>query len=110
MTMLIAATPAAPALPKAALTRAALRSDTPAPRRSAAAAEIEQARQRLADALQLVQQAVQPQRRLVRAGDVIYQAGQAFEHLYLLNAGIAKMVSLSPDGREQVVGFKFRGD
>ena len=106
--MLIAATPAA--LSSTAVSRAVLR-DAPAPRRSTAAAvEIEQARKRLADTLQLVQQAVQPQRRLVRAGDVIYQAGQPFEHLYLLNAGIAKMVSLSPDGREQVVGFKFRGD
>jgi CRP/FNR family transcriptional regulator len=109
-TMLITATPAALAMPTAALPRAALRAEAAAPRRNAAAAEIEQSRQRLADTLQLVQQAVQPQRRLVRAGDVIYQAGQPFEHLVLLNAGIAKMVSLSPDGREQVVGFKFRGD
>jgi CRP/FNR family transcriptional regulator len=108
--MLITATPAALAMPTAALPRAALRAEAAAPRRNAAAAEIEQSRQRLADTLQLVQQAVQPQRRLVRAGDVIYQAGQPFEHLVLLNAGIAKMVSLSPDGREQVVGFKFRGD
>jgi CRP/FNR family transcriptional regulator len=108
--MLTTALPAALAMPTAALSRAALRADIAAPRRNAAAAEIEQGRQRLADTLQLVQQAVQPQRRLVRAGDVIYQAGQPFEHLVLMNAGIAKMVSLSPDGREQVVGFKFRGD
>jgi CRP/FNR family transcriptional regulator, anaerobic regulatory protein len=104
------ATPAAPAMSAAGLSRTAPRGEASAPRRNAAAAEIEQSRQRLADTLQLVQQAVQPQRRLVRAGDVIYQAGQTFEHLVLLNTGIAKMVSLSPDGREQVVGFKFRGD
>jgi CRP/FNR family transcriptional regulator len=111
--MLTATTHAAPAttvLPAATLSRGSLRAEATAPRRGAAAAEIEQARQRLADTLQLVQQAVQPQRRLVRAGDVIYQAGQPFEHLVLLNTGIAKMMSLSPDGREQVVGFKFRGD
>jgi CRP/FNR family transcriptional regulator len=104
------ATSATTAMPAATLSRAALRTEATAPRRGAAAAEIEQARQRLADTLQLVQQAVQPQRRLVRAGDVICQAGQPFEHLFLLNTGIAKMMSLSPDGREQVVGFKFRGD
>lgn len=109
--MLVATTPAVvPARHAAALapTRATL---PPAPQRhAAAAAEIEQSRQRLADMLQLVQSCLQPQRRLVHAGDTLYQAGQRFEHLYLLNAGIAKLVSLSPDGREQVVGFKFRGD
>ena len=51
-----------------------------------------------------------PQRRIVHAGDVIYQAGERFNNLYVLNSGFFKIVTLSPDGREQVVSLKFRGD
>ena len=51
-----------------------------------------------------------PQRRVVHAGDVIYQAGERFANLYVLNSGFFKIVNLSADGREQVVGLKFRGD
>jgi CRP/FNR family transcriptional regulator len=51
-----------------------------------------------------------PQRRVVHAGDPIYRAGDPFGNLYLLNSGLAKVVGLSADGREQVVGLKFRGD
>ena len=66
--------------------------------------------QRIADTLQLVDEALAPQRRVVHAGDPIYRAGDRFGHLYLLNSGLAKVVGLSADGREQVVGLKFRGD
>ncbi|MEO6745606.1 MAG: Crp/Fnr family transcriptional regulator [Caldimonas sp.] len=66
--------------------------------------------QRIADTLQLVDDALAPQRRVVHAGDPIYRAGDRFGHLYLLNSGLAKVVGLSADGREQVVGLKFRGD
>jgi CRP/FNR family transcriptional regulator len=62
------------------------------------------------ETLQLLTQALAPQKRLVRAGDVIYRAGDAFEHLYILNSGLMKIVKLTTDGREQVVGLKFRGD
>ena len=44
------------------------------------------------------------------AGDTIYQAGESFGCLYVLNSGFAKIVNLSQDGREQVVGLHFRGD
>ena len=63
-----------------------------------------------ADTLQLLVQTLQPQKRLVRAGDVIYRAGDAFDCLYILNSGLVKIVKLTSDGREQVVGLKFRGD
>jgi CRP/FNR family transcriptional regulator len=68
------------------------------------------ASQHIADALHLLQEQLAPQRRLVHAGDVIYQAGERFGNLYVLNSGFFKVVNLSPDGREQVVGLKFRGD
>ncbi|PTT77312.1 Crp/Fnr family transcriptional regulator [Pelomonas sp. HMWF004] len=54
--------------------------------------------------------ALNPQRRIVRAGDVLYQAGETFSHLHVLNSGFFKLISLSADGREQVVGLKLRGD
>ena len=68
------------------------------------------ASQRMVAMLKLLDETLQPQRRLVRAGDVIYQAGEHFGNLYVLNSGFVKIVSMSPDGREQVVGLKFRGD
>ena len=64
----------------------------------------------IAEMLQLLSDVLQPQRRIVHAGDRICQAGTDFGALYVLNSGIAKVVNLAADGREQVVGFKFRGD
>ncbi|HEU5296094.1 MAG TPA: Crp/Fnr family transcriptional regulator, partial [Burkholderiaceae bacterium] len=51
-----------------------------------------------------------PQRQVVHEGDFICQAGERFDSLYVLNSGCAKIVTLTGDGREQVVGVKFRGD
>jgi CRP/FNR family transcriptional regulator len=65
---------------------------------------------RMAGALKMLNDALSPQRRVVHAGDVIYQAGERFGNLYVLNSGFSKIVNLSHDGREQVVGLKFRGD
>jgi CRP/FNR family transcriptional regulator len=64
----------------------------------------------IAEALACLDQALAPTRRLVHAGDVIFRAGERFDCLYVLNSGMVKMVKLAADGREQVVGLKFRGD
>lgn len=66
--------------------------------------------QRIAEALQQVAAVLEPKRRIVHAGDVVYRAGDRFEHLHILNSGFFKLISLSGDGREQVVGLRFRGD
>jgi CRP/FNR family transcriptional regulator len=66
--------------------------------------------QRIADTLQTLRDELAPQRRVVHAGDTVYQAGERFSHLYILNSGFIKIVNMSADGREQVVGLKFRGD
>ena len=66
--------------------------------------------EQIAETLALVNDSLTPQRLMVRAGDVICEAGERFDCLYLLNSGFVKIVSLSSDGREQVVGLKFRGD
>ena len=68
------------------------------------------ASQRIADVLKLLSTTLPLQRRLVHAGERIYQAGEHFGNRYILNSGFFKIVTLSADGREQVVGLKFRGD
>ena len=68
------------------------------------------ASQSIADTLALLNEVFAPQRRMVHAGDVIYQGGERFGNLYVLNSGFFKIVNLAADGREQVVGLKFRGD
>ncbi|RST47584.1 Crp/Fnr family transcriptional regulator [Variovorax sp. MHTC-1] len=65
---------------------------------------------RIADVLQLLQDSLPIQRRIVRAGDTVYQVGQQFGCLYVVNSGFFKMVNLSGEGREQVVGLHFKGD
>jgi CRP/FNR family transcriptional regulator len=69
-----------------------------------------QAAQRIADGLALLQAHLPLQRRVVHAGDRLYQAGEPFTCLYVLNSGFAKVVNFAADGREQVVALHFRGD
>lgn len=65
---------------------------------------------RIAEMLALVADKLPVQRRIVRAGDVIYTAGEAFTHLFVLNSGIFKIINTAADGREQMVGLHFKGD
>ena len=65
---------------------------------------------RIAETLELLGDVLQPQKRIVRAGDALYRAGERFDCLYVLNSGMVKVVKFTADGREQVVGLKFRGD
>ena len=65
---------------------------------------------RIATGLDHIQRSVDIQRRIVRQGDFVYQAGKAFTHLFVINTGMFKVVNLSRDGREQIVALKYRGD
>jgi CRP/FNR family transcriptional regulator len=49
-------------------------------------------------------------RRKIRAGQTVYRAGQPFHAIYLVHVGCFKTTELSDDGREQVTGFRMRGD
>jgi CRP/FNR family transcriptional regulator len=49
-------------------------------------------------------------RRKIKAGQSVYRAGQPFHALYLVHVGCFKTSELSGDGREQVTGFRMRGD
>ncbi len=66
--------------------------------------------QRIADALKLLEQNLPIQRRVLRAGDAVYQAGERFGSLHIIHSGFFKVVNLSQDGREQVVALHFKGD
>lgn len=66
--------------------------------------------QHIASTLKLLNDTLAPQRRVVHTGDVICQSGERFGALYILNSGFFKVVNQAADGREQVVGLKFRGD
>ena len=63
-----------------------------------------------ADLLQAMGNTLALKRRVVHAGDLVHRGGEHFGCVYILNSGLLKIVNPSPDGREQVIGFKFRGD
>src|SRR4051812_25344317 len=64
----------------------------------------------IAEALKLVSDTLPVTRRLLHAGDRVYEAGERFESLHIVNSGIFKIVNVSADGREQVVALQFKGD
>ncbi len=49
-------------------------------------------------------------RRKLEAGQYLYRAGQPFNALFLVHAGILKASLVAEDGREQVTGFRMRGE
>ncbi|UXI66465.1 Crp/Fnr family transcriptional regulator [Tahibacter amnicola] len=49
-------------------------------------------------------------RRRLKAGQSLYRAGQKFDALYLVHAGFLRVSQVSEDGREQVLGFRMRGE
>ena len=75
----------------------------PAPCRSTPVAE------RIAESLDLLA-SLPIQRRIVHAGDRAYHAGERFVSLHIVHSGFFKTVTLSADGREQVVSLHFKGD
>ncbi len=72
--------------------------------------EGQQASQRIADSLKLIHDKLPVTRRLLHAGESVYEAGERFDCLHVVNSGFFKLVNLSADGREQVVGLQFKGD
>jgi CRP/FNR family transcriptional regulator len=49
-------------------------------------------------------------RRILRAKQHVFRAGQKQHALYLVHSGIFKTCLVTPDGREKVTGFRLRGD
>ncbi|HEY6134365.1 MAG TPA: Crp/Fnr family transcriptional regulator [Rubrivivax sp.] len=68
------------------------------------------AAERIGRSLQLLQQQLPLTRRVVRAGEAVYRAGEALDCLHVIHFGCFRTVNLAADGREQVVGLHFKGD
>jgi CRP/FNR family transcriptional regulator len=49
-------------------------------------------------------------RRKLTPGQYLYRAGQPFNALFLVHAGFLKTCLVAEDGREQVTGFRMRGE
>jgi CRP/FNR family transcriptional regulator len=49
-------------------------------------------------------------RRIVKAGDAVYHAGETFDHIYAVRRGTFKSSLVLGDGREQVSGFHMAGE
>jgi len=49
-------------------------------------------------------------RHRLEAGDHLYRCGQPFRAIYLIRSGSVKTCELAEDGREQVTGFRMRGE
>ena len=64
----------------------------------------------IAERLATIAESVPLNRRMLRADGFVHRSGERFTHLYVVNSGCYKIVTLSPDGREQIVSLKFRGD
>ena len=62
------------------------------------------------ESLGLVEQNLSFTRRIVRSGERVYLCGESLDALYLVNSGIFTIMNMSADGREQPVGFYFKGD
>lgn len=60
--------------------------------------------------IEAIRQHVPVRRCKHAAGQNIYHAGQPFQAIYLVHAGSYKTCELADDGREQVTGFRMRGD
>jgi len=64
----------------------------------------------IARSLALLLEQLPVRRRVLHAGDLIFEAGMPFHQLYVLSSGSAKLINSSADGRDQVVGLMLRGD
>lgn len=60
--------------------------------------------------LEALVQGLPLQRRMLRAKQYVFRAGQPRQSLYLIHAGFFKTSVLSDDGREKITGFRLRGD
>lgn len=65
--------------------------------------------ERTAREIRAVAEMAPVQRRVVRGGEVLFGVGQPLHNVHLVSAGMFKSTSVSPDGREKIVGFHPKG-
>lgn len=68
------------------------------------------AHERIGQMLSLLEAELPFVRRVLHAGERVYHAGDRFESLHVIHAGLFKTLDLAADGRERVVGLHFKGD
>lgn len=49
-------------------------------------------------------------RNVVLAGESLFARGEAMTNLYAVSSGVFRIVQISPDGEEHVLGFRFPGE
>jgi CRP/FNR family transcriptional regulator len=54
--------------------------------------------------------AVQPTQRVIKAGQALYEAGAAFDGIYIVRSGFLKSYSVDADGELLVTGFHLPGE
>lgn len=62
------------------------------------------------ESISTIQKYVDYGRRKVRADERIYLNGDCFKKIYLIHAGLFKILNVTSDGREQPAGLFFKGD
>jgi len=72
-------------------------------------ADLQRRAERITEDLRLVNDLAPVQRRVVKAGEVLYRPGQALDNVFLVSTGMFKSTTLSADGREKVIGFHPKG-
>lgn len=79
---------------------------------AAARADVEAASRRLpvASGIEDLVKRLSPRRRILRPKQHVFRAGQPRHSLYLVHAGMFKTSLVTADGREQITGFRLRGD
>jgi CRP/FNR family transcriptional regulator len=60
--------------------------------------------------IDLLRRHVEVFRRKILAGQYVYRAGQPMQAVFLVHVGSLKTCELASDGREQISGFRMRGD
>ena len=60
--------------------------------------------------LETLVQGLSLRRRVLRAKQHVFRAGQPQQALYLVHAGVFKTHLVTADGREKITGFRLRGD
>lgn len=57
-----------------------------------------------------IESSVQATQHVIRSGEALYEAGDAFEGIYIVRSGFLKSYSIDSEGVMQVTGFHLPGD
>jgi CRP/FNR family transcriptional regulator len=64
----------------------------------------------IVEGLNLIAKHLPCRHRIFHPGDSVYLAAQPFSNLHIVHSGLLKLVNRAPDGHQQVVALRFKGD